>query len=167
MAERSTNSAKGHGVQRGSVGTAATALPTSNLCLMQKSINNLRRSFKVEKRNKCAQNLLHMSTLMGCGFASGLRCLSLRGENRASSDWHFHIHEGRVLEGGWVVGGMITFFALAHMVDATSCTLVVALAHMVDATSLTLIVALAHMVDATSLTLIVALAHIVDATSLT
>ena len=29
---------------------------------------------------------------------------------------------------------MITFVALAHMVDATSLTLVVALAHMVDAT---------------------------------
>ena len=29
---------------------------------------------------------------------------------------------------------MITFIALAHMVDATSLTLVVALAHMVDAT---------------------------------
>ena len=29
-------------------------------------------------------------------------CLCLRGENRASSDWHFHIHEGRVLGvGGW------------------------------------------------------------------
>ena len=41
-------------------------------------------------------------------------------------------------------GGMITFVALAHMVDATSLTLVVALAHMVDATSLTLVVALAH-----------------------
>ena len=39
---------------------------------------------------------------------------------------------------------MITFVALAHMVDATSLTLVVALAHMVDATSLTLVVALAH-----------------------
>ena len=38
-------------------------------------------------------------------------------------------------------GGMITFVALAHMVDATSLTLVVALAHMVDATSLTLVVA--------------------------
>ena len=50
---------------------------------------------------------------------------------------------------------MITFVALAHMVDATSLTLVVALAHMVDATSLTLVVALAHMVDATSLTLVV------------
>ena len=37
-------------------------------------------------------------------------------------------------------GGMITFVALAHMVDATSLTLVVALAHMVDATSLTLVV---------------------------
>ena len=54
--------------------------------------------------------------------------------------------------GGVGGGGMITFFALAHMVDATSLTLVVALAHMVDATSLTLVVALAHMVDATSLT---------------
>ena len=70
---------------------------------------------------------------------------------------------------------MITFVALAHMVDATSLTLVVctctqggwgggmiafvAVAHMVDATSLTLVVALAHMVDATSLTLVVALAH--------
>ena len=43
---------------------------------------------------------------------------------------------------------MITFVALAHMVDATSLTLVVALAHMVDATSSTLVVALAHMVDA-------------------
>ena len=64
MAERSSNSAKGHGVQRGSAGTAATALPTSNWCSMQKSINNnLRRSFKVEKRNKCAQNLLRMSQL--------------------------------------------------------------------------------------------------------
>ena len=39
---------------------------------------------------------------------------------------------------------MITFVAVAHMVDATSLTLVVALAHMVDATSLTLVVALAH-----------------------
>ena len=35
---------------------------------------------------------------------------------------------------------MITFVAVAHMVDATSLTLVVALAHMVDATSLTLVV---------------------------
>ena len=42
--------------------------------------------------------------------------------------------------GGWG-GGMITFVALAHMVDATSLTLLVALAHMVDATSLTLVVA--------------------------
>ena len=41
-------------------------------------------------------------------------------------------------------GGMITFVAVAHMVDATSLTLVIALAHMVDATSLTLVVALAH-----------------------
>ena len=39
---------------------------------------------------------------------------------------------------------MITFVAVAHMVDATSLTLVVSLAHMVDATSLTLVVALAH-----------------------
>ena len=39
---------------------------------------------------------------------------------------------------------MIAFVAVAHMVDATSLTLVVALAHMVDATSLTLVVALAH-----------------------
>ena len=39
---------------------------------------------------------------------------------------------------------MITFVAVAHMVDATSLTLVVALAHMVDATSLTVVVALAH-----------------------
>ena len=71
-------------------------------------------------------------------------------------------------QGGWGGGGgMITFVALAHMVDATSLTLVVALAHMVDATSLTLVVALAHMVDATSLTLVVALAHMVDATSWT
>ena len=61
-------------------------------------------------------------------------------------------------QGGWG-GGMITFVAVAHMVDATSLTLVVALAHMVDATSLTLVVALAHMVDATSWTLVVALAH--------
>ena len=45
--------------------------------------------------------------------------------------------------GGWG-GGMIAFVAVAHMVDATSLTLVVALAHMVDATSLTLVVALAH-----------------------
>ena len=44
---------------------------------------------------------------------------------------------------GWG-GGMITFVAVAHMVDATSLTLVVALAHTVDATSLTLVVALAH-----------------------
>ena len=50
-----------------------------------------------------------------------------------------------------VVIAIFTFrtVALAHMVDATSLTLVVALAHMVDATSLTLVVALAHMVDAT------------------
>ena len=39
---------------------------------------------------------------------------------------------------------MITFVAVAHMVDATSLTLVVALAHTVDATSLTLVVTLAH-----------------------
>ena len=126
-----------------------------------------------------------------------LTCFCLRGENRASSDCHFHIHDGCACTHGWCYvlnfscctctqgggGGMITFVALAHMVDATSLTLVVALAHrggggggmiafvalahMVDATSLTLVVALAHMVDATSLTLVVALAHMVDATSLT
>ena len=84
-----------------------------------------------------------------------------------------------------VVIAIFTFMtvALAHMVDATSWTLVVALAHRGVGGGMITFVALAHMVDATSLTLVVALAHrggggggmiafvalahMVDATSLT
>ena len=63
-------------------------------------------------------------------------------------------------------GGMITFVALAHMVDATSLTLVVALAHRGGGGGgMITFVALAHMVDATSLTLVVALAHMAMAES--
>ena len=59
---------------------------------------------------------------------------------------------------------MITFVAVAHMVDATSLTLVVALAHMVDATSLTVVVALAHRgVGGGGMITFVAVAHMVDA----
>ena len=46
---------------------------------------------------------------------------------------------------------MITFVAVAHMVDATSLTLVVALAHRRGGGGgMIAFVALAHMVDATS-----------------
>ena len=109
---------------------------------------------------------------MGCFFLSPLGCFSGVVFATGSKTARVGVHVRAVRHawggvGGWGGVGMMTFLALAHMVDATQVMgwggvgmmTFLALAHMVDATQvmgwggvglgMMTFLALAHMVDAT------------------